>query len=96
MSVPFRIDTNPTGRNTRAAIVDTCDHEGRPLRLYVSYDTVIAVRGCNDDGSPDCVRRSNEWGPTTGRHFADLGCRDFPMVADFPAYVRMHFGLDVK
>jgi len=25
MSVPFRLNTNPTGRNTRAAIVDTCE-----------------------------------------------------------------------
>lgn len=94
MPVPFRISA--AGRNTRATIVDTCDHEGRPLRLFVSYDTVIAAHGCSDDGSTDFVRRSNDWGPTTGRHFSDLGVKDWPVVADFPAYVRMHFGLDIK
>lgn len=94
MSVPFRLST--TGRNTRASIIDTCDHQGRPLRLFVSYDTVIAARGYNADGPDDCARRANDWGPTTGRHFSDLGVKDFPVVADFPAYVRLNFGLDVR
>ena len=96
MTVPFRIDTDPTGRNTKAIIIDTCDHQGRPLRLFLSYDTVIAVRGYDVDGSDDCARRENDWGPTTGRHFRDLGCADFPTVADFPAYVRAHYGLDIR
>lgn len=96
MSVPFRIDTNPTGRKTRASVIDTCDHQGRPLRLFLSYDTVIAVRGHNDVGGLACVRRSNDWGPTTGRHFSDFGVKDWPVVADFPAYVRMYFGLDIR
>lgn len=48
------------------------------VNLYYSYNTLIAVRG------PGGVRarRSNEWGPTTGKHINLLGIRDMPEVSE--------------
>ena len=67
--------SNPTGRNTKAYIV-TLDNT---TELFFSYETLIAVR-------QGAVRKrlANHWGPTTGRHFNELGCRDFEIVAKLP------------
>lgn len=62
---------NPTGRNTRACVVQLGPHA-----FYFSYETCIAYAG-----PLGCARRANVWGTTTGRHFRELGCADFP-VAD--------------
>lgn len=60
---------NPTGRNTRAHRLDFGPHE-----LFFSYETLIAYRG---PAYPHGVRRPNDWGPTTGRHFRELDCANF-------------------
>lgn len=62
--------SNPTGRNTRACVVEIGPHA-----FYFSYATCIAYAG--PLGS---ARRANAWGPTTGRHFRELGCGGFPIV----------------
>lgn len=62
--------SNPTGRNTRACVVEIGPHA-----FYFSYETCVAYAG-----PLGRARRANEWGPTTGRHFRDLGCADFPIV----------------
>ena len=61
---------NPTGRNTRACVVEIGPHA-----FYFSYETCIAYAG-----PLGRARRANSWGPTTGRHFRELGCRGFPIV----------------
>ncbi len=61
---------NPTGRNTRACVVELGPHA-----FYFSYETLIAY-----SGPLGRARRANVWGPTTGRHFRELGCADFPTV----------------
>lgn len=62
--------SNPTGRNTRACVVELGPHA-----LYFSYETLIAY-----GGPLGAARRGNVWGPTTGRHFRELGCGGFPVV----------------
>lgn len=61
---------NPTGRNTRACLVEIGPHA-----FYFSYETCIAYAG-----PLGRARRENVWGPTTGRHFRQLGCADFPII----------------
>ena len=61
---------NPTGRNTRAAVVELGPHA-----FYFSYETLIAYAG-----PLGAARRANVWGPTTGRHFRELGCAGFAIV----------------
>jgi hypothetical protein len=61
--------SNPTNRNTRAALLELGPHE-----VFFSYETPIAYRG---PAYPNGVRRPNDWGPTTGRHFRELGCAEF-------------------
>ena len=61
---------NPTGRNTRACVVLLGAHE-----FFFSYETLIAYRG-----PLGAARRANDWGPTTGRHFRELGCAAFAVV----------------
>ena len=61
---------NPTGRNTRACVVEIGPHA-----FYFSYQTCIAYAG-----PLGRARRANVWGPTTGRHFRELGCGGFPIV----------------
>ena len=68
--------TNPTGRNTKAHIVTV-----GPMEYFFSYKTCIAIRGVQD-GRLVKARIANHWGPTTGRHFGELGCKDFPTVSD--------------
>jgi len=62
--------SNPTGRNTRACVVEIGSHA-----FYFSYATCIAYAG-----PLGAARRANVWGPTTGRHFRELGCAGFPVV----------------
>ena len=59
-----------TQRNTKAYTVQL-----GPVYLYFSYNTLIGVF----DGS-HTYRAANHWGPTTGRHFGDLGIRDGEVV----------------
>ena len=62
--------SNPTGRNTKACVVEIGPHT-----LFFSYATCIAYTG-----PLGRARRANVWGPTTGRHFRELGCAGFPVV----------------
>ena len=62
--------SNPTGRNTRACVVEIGPHA-----FYFSYETCIAYAG-----PLGAARRANVWGPTTGRHFRELGCAGFTVV----------------
>lgn len=62
--------SNPTGRNTNAHVVKIGEHE-----LFFSYNSLIAYRD-----SHQAVRIKNFWGPTTGRHFNELGCKNFEML----------------
>ncbi len=70
--------TNPTGRNTKAHVVTIGDRE-----YFFSYQTCIGYRGpipgVKVDGFGG-IRIANSWGPTTGRHFRELGCADFPTL----------------
>lgn len=54
--------------------------------FFFSYETCIAAQLSTGKE----LRRANTWGPTTGRHFNELGCKDFPIVSDelFYAVVR--------
>jgi hypothetical protein len=71
MAVPTL--TNPTGRNTRAHVfADAAGNE-----YFFSYETCIAYRGEDNEGNWVALRRENDWGPTTGRHFRELGCDNF-------------------
>ncbi len=66
--------TNPTGRKTEARIATI-----RGDDYFFSYSTCIAFRGIDHrDGEYIRVRVRNQWGPTTGKHFRELGCADFP------------------
>lgn len=65
---------NPTGRNTPAHIVTVGENE-----YFFSYQTCIAFRG-EVNGKYRIMRIENSWGPTTGRHFNEMGCRDWPIV----------------
>lgn len=62
--------SNPTGRNTKACVVEIGAHA-----FYFSYATCVAYAG-----PLGRARRANAWGPTTGRHFRELGCGGFPIV----------------
>lgn len=65
--------TNPTGRNTRAHVVTIGARE-----FFFSYETCIGFRDYSQSGLS--VRLANHWGPTTGRHFRELGCDGFAVV----------------
>lgn len=62
--------SNPTGRNTKAHVVSIGEHN-----FYFSYETCIAY-----DGPLVSARIPNSWGPTTGRHFRELGVANYPIV----------------
>jgi len=68
--------TNPTGRDTQAHIVTMGD-----CCYYFSYETCIGFSG-QSDGDCRSVRLKNRWGPTTGRHFNEMLCGNFPIVSD--------------
>lgn len=80
--MPLPVLTNPTGRNTNAHIFT----DGNENEFFFSYETCIAYRGAiqcsalHNDKMNVAVRLENWWGPTTGRHFKDLGCADFEVV----------------
>lgn len=59
-----------TDRNTKAYAVQL-----GPVYLYFSYNTLIGVF----DGRRT-YRAANHWGPTTGRHFGDLGIKEGEMI----------------
>lgn len=59
-------------RNTQAYIVSFGPH-----RFYVSYETVVGY-----SGPLGRCRVENVWGPTTGRHLAEFGIKDAPIVSD--------------
>ena len=67
---------NPTGRKTQAHIVVIKD-----VKYYFSYETCIAAQG-EFKGKYRRIRVANSWGPTTGKHFNELGCRDFEVLED--------------
>lgn len=87
---------NPTGRNTKAHIVtDTTGNE-----FFFSYETCIAFRGSVaiplEDGRQGAaeyvtIRRPNNWGPTTGRHFRELGCKEFEELSTEDFVARLEF-----
>ena len=69
MAVKLRKGTN---RNTPAHVVTIGKYS-----LYFSYETCIAVY------SPyGGFRIQNYWGPTTGRHFNEMGVAGFNLVED--------------
>lgn len=47
------------------------------MALGISYETIITVAYGGRR-----VRKANVWGPTTGRHFSDLGYRDAEIIPD--------------
>ena len=61
---------NPTNRNTKAYVVDIGN-----TSLYFSYETLIAYQTQDES-----KRIKNYWGPTTGRHFNELGCSGFDEI----------------
>ncbi len=63
---------NPTRRRTQAHIVNVNGAD-----YYFSYRTCIAY-----DGKKGRFRITNHWGPTTGRHFNEMGCGDFEIIDD--------------
>lgn len=65
---------NPTNRNTQAHVVEVGDDT-----YYFSYETCIAFRGIRG-GKSLVIRRPNDWGPTTGRHFKEMGCFEWETV----------------
>lgn len=69
----IQIDSNPFGRNTRAAVVTLSNG----TELLFSYSTCIAARH-----GTRRARLANSWGPTTGRHFNEFGAKDWPILGD--------------
>ena len=57
-------------RNTQAFSVGLGGH-----RFFISYQTVVAYTGPLGN-----CRLENSWGPTTGRHIADMGIKGLPVV----------------
>jgi hypothetical protein len=63
--------------NNKAHIVTVGEH-----RFFFSYKTCIAYYGPAPVGGWWRFRIANHWGPTTGKHFNQLGCGEFPIVND--------------
>lgn len=63
---------NYTGRRTESNAVKIDD-----IILYFSYETLIAIRSHRV-----VARLANNWGPTTGRHFKDIGIGEDAIVDD--------------
>jgi hypothetical protein len=66
--------TNPTGRKTEARVVTIGSNE-----YFFSYETCIAFRGVSG-GREYSIRLPNSWGPTTGKHFNEMGCKNFEVI----------------
>ena len=64
--------TPGSNRNTPANIITLNNHT-----FYFSYETCIAYDGPN---SREGARIKNRWGPTTGRHFNEMGVKEYPIV----------------
>lgn len=47
---------------------------------YFSYTTCIAISAIEGNQFTQ-VRIRNSWGPTTGRHFNEMGCKNFREVS---------------
>jgi hypothetical protein len=67
----------PINRNTPAHVVSINGAD-----YYFSYETCIAFSGRCKDGNYRTLRIENHWGPTTGRHFNEMGLSDFKIVED--------------
>ena len=67
---------NPTGRQTQARVAIIKD-----VLYFFSYETCIAAEG-TFDGVHQRVRIANSWGPTSGRHFKELGVKDWKILED--------------
>lgn len=67
-------------RNTKAYRVVLYDR----MTLYISYETVIAI-----SAPGACYRRENNWGPTTGRHFTEMGVDKFHVITDAEEFTRI-------
>ena len=65
-----------TRRNTKAYILELGPHD-----LYVSYETIIGYAGPSGR-----FRRSNVWGPTTGRHMKEMDIRGWEEVTNEEAF----------
>lgn len=74
MSIIISI-SNPTGRKTEARVVEI----GYLVALYFSYDTLIGYHV-----GAERRRISNQWGPTTGRHFRELGIAEWESTNSSP------------
>lgn len=62
-------------RNTKAHVVEINCNE-----YFFSYETCIAFRGNTGPDQYVSVRIANSWGPTTGRHFKEMGCSNFKTI----------------
>ncbi len=75
---------NPTGRKTEAHVVEIGQNT-----FYFSYQTCIAFSGQikpiiernTPKSSYYTLRRENDWGPTTGRHFKEFGVADWETIS---------------
>jgi len=76
MSHPSLPRLDMPARGKSAAIVTLPTGE-----FFFSYRTVIAFRGAHaETGEFIRIRMENHWSRTTGRHFSDLGCKEFTVV----------------
>ncbi len=76
--------TNSRGNPSNNALIVT-DAHGNDFMF--SYQTVIGFRGhVMNEGDPfkayTTARRANSWGPTTGRHFGEIGCKGYETLSD--------------
>jgi len=67
--------SNPTGRKTEARVVEV----GHFITLYFSYSTLIGY-----EVGAERWRIDNHWGPTTGRHFRELGIAEWESTNSSP------------
>jgi hypothetical protein len=63
--------------NGKATIVTIGRNE-----FFFSYTTCIAFRGFLPVVGYTKARRENSWGATTGRHFTEMGCKEFFVYND--------------
>lgn len=70
-----------------------CNNKAHELRILgvcimFSYETPIAAVYMGD-----YMRVANSWGPTTGKHFNQLGCKNFPEVSEAELHNFIHASL---
>jgi hypothetical protein len=60
--------------------------------FYFSYETIIAVETSSHPTLPGVhrVREENRWSRTTGKHFSQLGVKDFTILGqeEFAEFVK--------